>query len=821
METISQDLRYAARLLTRKPGFALTAVLTLALGIGANTAIFSVVDAVLLRPLPYPEPDRLVRVWTADTEREWSRGGTSMLNFVDWRERSRSFSDLAVFYDRSGNLSGGAQPENVRFGLVTPGFFSTLGVEPLIGRGFTSEENLPGQDGVAVIGHGLWQRLFGGDPQVLGRTLELSGQTVEVVGVMPPGFAYPAPEIQLWKPFGLRPGDGETRGSLWVYAFGRLGPGVALDQAQLEMTRIAADLERQHPDDNHHLGVLLEPLGEVEVAPVRPALLILWGAVGCVLLIACANTANLLLARASSRSRELSLRAVLGAGRMRLVRQLMTENLLLSTIGGVLGAVLAIALVRALPLLGALEFTGAAQPALDGRMLAFSGGLVLLTALLFGLVPALRAAAGELEGALRRSADQAGGAAGGARGILVAVEVALALVLTLGAGLLVKSFERVLAVEPGFDPDRVLTLRIEPPRAESAASDPRRRMQEFAEDRARAATFYDELLDSIRAIPGVRDAAAANRMPLSGNMWGTRLAVEGRPRESPEDLLPALARVVTPGYFRTLGVPLAAGRDLEPRDDAAGLPVAVVNRALAEALWPDADPIGQRVSYNPDDERFWYTVVGVVGNVRESEIVAEPGPVLYTALPQSWFGFFGNWGMDLVVRGEIDAVALAAPVRERVRAADADLPVFRVRTLAQAIGDDTERRRWMALLLSTFSSIALALAAVGVYGLVAFSVSRRTREFGVRVALGARRRDVLALVLGQGTRVVVVGIGVGLAGAYGLTRYLESLMFEVSVTDSLTWIAVSLLLVLVALVACWVPARQATRVDPLVALRDD
>jgi putative ABC transport system permease protein len=815
-----QDLRYGLRQLARRPGFTVAAILTLALGLGANAIVFSLVDAVLLRPLPYPAPERLVRLWATDTAGEWSRSGTSLLNFSDWWAESRGFERMAAYNEIGGNLAGGSRSENVRAALVTPGFFETFGVRPLLGRGFREEENRPGADDVAVISYGLWQGPLGGDPDVLESAVTLGERRLRVVGVMPRGFEFPGPEVRLWKPFGLSPGDGESRTAHWVLAIGRLAPGTPLEDARREMDSVARRLEERYPEDNAREGILLEPLHDATVASVRPALYVLWAAVGCVLLIACANTAHLLLSRAGARSRELALRSALGAGRLRLVRQLMTEALLLALLGALTGVGLAWVALRAVPLLAALDFEPVRAPSLDARVLAFSGGLALLTALLFGLLPALRAAGKDL-----RSPLQAGVRAGGAprarsRAVLIASEIALAVVLTLGAGLLIRSFVGLIEVETGFDARGVTTFRVEPPQRTEPAAEMEDRLRAFVADRERASALYAELVQRLEALPGVRRAAAINRMPLSGFGWATNVYTEGGTRVRTEAPV-AAARVVTPGYFSTLGIELLEGRLLDDGDLHGRRPVAVIDRSMANEVWPGEDPLGRRFSYNPDDERFWYTVVGVVENVRNAGLIHPPSPVFYTHFSQSYFGFFGSWGMDVVLRSAGDAAPSLDSIRGALEAVDPGLPAFNVRTMEEALADDVAQRRWMAWLLGAFSGVALALAAVGVYGVIAFAVSRRTREIGVRIAVGATSGDVVWLVLRDGMRPVWAGLTLGLAGAFVLTRYLESMLFEVRATDPATWIGASTLLVLVAVAACLVPARQAVRVNPGIALRSE
>jgi putative ABC transport system permease protein len=800
MQNIWQDLRYGARMLLKNPGFTLIAVITLALGIGANTAIFSAVDALLLRRLPFPDPEQLVMIWEDDTLEGNSRNTVAPANFVDWRKQNEVCSQIGVFSQPSGlNLTGGEEPERITGIFVSQNLFSLLGVQPHAGRGFIDEDLKERQALVVLLSYGLWQRRFGGDPAVIGRSLTLNGAAFTVIGVMPANFQLPE-EAELW---GLT-FNGELatmRSQHFLRVMARLKPGVTLEQARANFSLIARRLEQQYPDTNKGRGVNVLALREELAGDVRPTLLVLLGAVGFVLLIACANVANLMLARAGVRRREIAIRSAVGASRIRLVRQLLTESILLACAGGVLGLLLAFWGVDWVSAISA-DLTLVPRIGIDLRVLGFTILVTMLTGIIFGLAPALSASKPNLNDSLKEGGRSGGDSSNRMRNVLVVTEIALALALLAGAGLMIRSFIRLQNVETGFDPNNVLTMQFEPTGVKYDESE-------------NIAAFYQQLTERVQSLPGVLSAAAISRIPLAGDRSTSGLTIEGRP-QSPGDKLEVHYRVTTPGYFRTMGIPLRAGRELTERDNASARPVALINRTMADKYWRGEDVAGKRIKLGPNPNSPWISVVGVVGDARNFGLDAEAFPEVYVPHLQSPTG-----RMRLVVRTAVEPLRQVGAIREAVRSLDKDMPFSQVATMEQLLAKSVSRRRLNLSLLVVLAAIALVLAASGIYGVMSYAVMMRTHELGIRVALGAQARDVYGLVIGQCMKLVLAGMAIGLVSSFALTQLMTKLLYGIGASDPVTFIAVSVLLVVVALVASWVPARRATKVDPLVALRHE
>ena len=806
-----QDLRYGARMLLKQPGFTLIATLTLALGVGANTAIFSVVNTVLLRPLPFQEAERLMMLGRVDGHKDGSLSSVSYPNFVDWRAQSGSFERLAAFRSRSFTLTGAGEPLRVNGAVASAELFTLLGAPPTLGRSFRTEEDNAGAS-VVILSHGLWRRRFNSDPQVIGRNITLDDRSLTVVGVAPAGFQFPieVESADLWTTIahdatGANPMTAQ-RGLNYLSVIGRLKPGVNITRAQAEMDGIARRLEMQYPDDNAHQGARLVPALEQLVGDVRRPLLIIFGAVGLVLLIACANVANLLLARATARRREIALRAAMGASRGRIVRQLMTESVLLALAGGVCGWLLSWGCMESLLSLSPENIPRLQEIRLDGRVFGFTLMVSLLTGVIFGLAPALQAAKTELTETLKEGGHGGEGARGARlRGALMIAEVAIALVLMVGAGLLLNSFWRLLQVNTGFDPRQALTFRLSLP--DNKYSDPQ------------AVAFFERLQARLQNLPGARSASVTFALPFSRSHIGTDLDIEGRPVAS-GDRPNVDCQSVLPDYFRTLGIRLVKGRDFTARDDLNVRPVAIINETLARRFFPNEDPIGKRVrpgiTATPGDAPM-REIIGVVSDVRYRSLTEDVPPEVYMPYPQ----FPISTGMWIALRTDADPRSLTGAARAEVQALDKELPVFEVKTLDQYASGAVAHPRFNALLLLLFAGVALLLTAVGLYGVISYSVTQRTREIGIRMALGAQTNDTLRLVVKQGMTLTLIGAAIGLGGALALTRMLRTLLFGVSAADPLTFGVIVLLLTVVAFVACWLPARRATKVDPMVALRSE
>jgi putative ABC transport system permease protein len=802
MESFIQDLRFGARMLLKQPGFTLIAVLTLALGIGANTAIFSIVNAVLLRPFPYKEPERLVIL----RERVSNPVGfsPSYPNFADWRAQNTVFDSMApARTNESFNFIGAGEPERLRGRIVSAEFFTTLGVKPLLGRDFLAEEDRPGATPAVMLSYGFWQRRFGADPGVIGKQITLNNQNFTVVGVTPPNFQFDT-EADVTVPIGLQAERFRLRGrDPGVNVVARLKSGVSLQRAEAELNMIAARLEQQYPDTNKDHRVFVMPLHESFVGDVRQPLLILLGSVGLVLLIACANVANLLLVRSSARRKEMAVRVALGAGRLTIIRQLLAESALLAALGAVLGILLALwgtsfiagHLPEGVPRLD--------EARVDAPVLGFTLAVSLLTGLLFGLAPALQASRPNLTDGLKEGDRGSSGRRQRLRGALVVGEVALTLTLLAGAGLLIQSFRNALRVDPGFKAENLLTMQV-------SVNNP---------DGRQVANFFEQLQQKARNLPGAESAAVSNGLPLDGANFPAFI-IEGQ--QGPENQYSGLRYTVSPDYFRTMGIELIKGRLFTAEDTPESPPVVVIDEALARQSFQNEDPIGKRLIQNlPNSPR--YEIVGIVRHVQHFGLDAQgPSPAqFYLSFNQINLQMLPGMvrRINLLVRTEVEPLSLAPAVRGQIAALNKDQAVFNVRTMGQLVARSVAPRQFSMVLLTVFAIAALALASLGIYGLMSYTVAQRTREIGVRMALGARGADALKLVLGQGMKLTLAGVALGLGASMALTRMIENLLFGVSAADPATFVVITLLLIAVALTACWIPARRATKVDPMVALR--
>jgi len=794
-----QDVRYGARLLARTPGFAAVLVLTLALGIGANSMMFTVVNAVLLRPLPYPHPEQLLLLKDFNHEKGFESFAVAPGNFLDWRAQSHSFSGMAAFGGASFNYTGGHFPERISGMRVTEGFFGVLGVQPPVGRSFQPSDFQQGQDHVVLLSYGLWQKIFAGDAGAIGRNINLNDEPYTVVGVMPPGFRFVSREQDVWAPWAFPPQWSQVRGAHFISVVARRKTDVSLEEARAEMTAIGQRLEEQYPDANRGWGIRVDSLYENLVSNVRPALLLLLGAVGALLLIACGNVANMLLARTVERRREIAVRASLGAGKWRLVRQMLAESLLISLAGGTLGLLIAAVGTRTLVALvpDLLPRTYAIH--VDPWVLGFTFCVAVLTGIAFGLAPVWTVARQDLQETLKEGGRGSAGRQG-LRGALVAAEVALALVLLVGAGLLLGSFARLDAVSPGFRTERALAFDVRMPRARYP-------------DPHHQTAFYESLIEHLLALPGVQSAAAVTALPLSENDESYTFEPEGSPA-TPGKEPSAMYYDVTPGYFQAMGIPVLSGRDFS-RADALGTPrVCIINDVLARDYFPGQDPVGRRLFIGAGPGHAFREIVGVVGSVKHYWLGEKPYPQAYEPLAQ-----MPNSGATIVVRGSLDPATLTSAVRGAVQSVDAQLPIAHVITFDQLVAESVALPRFRTVLLLLFAAFAVILAVVGLYGVMSYTVTQRTREIGIRMVLGAQRAGVYRLVVGQGMMLVGAGLVVGLVAALGLARLVQRFLFGVTATDPVTFLAVSVLLVAVAACACYLPAHRASRVDPLVSLR--
>jgi len=811
MGTIWQDIRYGLRMLLKSPSVSIVATIALALGIGANTAIFSVVNAVLLRPLPFANSEALMSVFEKDQTRGVLKGSYSYPNFFDLREQNHVFDHIAAYHDNDFIMTGRGEPIHLQGGVVSADLFSVLETAPLLGRTFLPDEDKPTETGrVVVLSNRLFASRFNSDASVLNHPITLDGKSYTVIGVMPHDFEFPIQNepFDLWTTIaddaaGTSPITAQ-RGAHFLRVIARLKSGVSQTQAQAEVDTIAGRLEQQYPDTNTHKGIRIESALRALVGDVRPALLILLGAVACVLLIACANVANLLLARAMTRHKEMAVRSALGASRIRVVRQLLTESVLLSFAGGLLGLALAIWWSDLLIALGKKDIPRAIQVGLDWRVLGFTLGVSLLTGLVFGLVPALHLSKTELTESLKESRGAGGGARKNrVRGVLVVAELAIAVVLLVGAGLLIQSFWRLQHVSPGLQPQNILTFNVSLPDVRYPSE--------------KQARFYGDLTTRLGALPGVQAASAVLPLPLSGDRISISFQIDGRP-VAPKDEPSADMFVTEPNYFRTMGIPIIKGRDFEQRDDHKSTPVIIVTESLARQYFPGEDAIGKRIkpgiSTYDDDKSVMREIVGVVADVRNRALDTEPRPAYY--MPQSQVPFNQ---VIVVVKTSGDPHALISSVNREVAAMDQELPVFGIKTMEEYIAASVAAPRFNTTLLSIFAAVALVLTIIGLYGVMSYSVAQRTNEIGIRMALGAQTRDVLRLIVKQGITLVAIGLGLGMIGALALTRLLAALLFGVTPKDPMTFISIAALLSVVAMLACYIPAWRATRVDPLEALR--
>ena len=789
----------------KSPGFSSIAIITLALGIGANAAIFSVVNAVLLRPLPFPHAEQLVRIF--GTQPQLAKAPSSPANFLDWQKQNQVFTGIAAYNGKGFNAIGGEQPERLRGLAVSADLFSILQIQPRLGRAFSAEEDRAGRGDVIVISDTLWQRRFGGDRNVIGQTVILNDKNYTVIGVMPPGFAFPDIRTELWAPLAFDAKEAAVRDTNYLAVIARLKPGVSFEQASAQMATLAHQQEIQNPTTNTGVGVKLVTLNDQIVGDIRPVLLVLLGAVGFVLLIACANVANLFLARATTRQKEMAIRSALGANRWRMIRLLLIESVLIALLGGGFGLFLAYWGIDLLVVLKPANLPRIAEIGLDRNVFAFTLGLSLLTGIAFGLVPAFQASKADVNDALKEGSR---GASGGParqrmRNVLVVSEVALSLVLLIGAGLMIRSFARLLAVDPGFKADHVMTEEVSLPESKYPTND-------------KQAAFFQRVEQGLRTISGVQFAAVASYLPFDGSD-STGFDVEGRAPSSPGQRPMTDYRLISADYFRAMGIPLRKGRAFNDRDNASAPGVVIINETLARQFFPNEDPIGKRIGLSgPTD---WREIVGITGDVRNYGLDEEVKPESYIPYLQSAPGYLAGIAsrMALIVRTGSQPAGFAAAMTNQVQALDKNQPVTYVKTMESYLAESFAQRRFNMLLLGVFATLALVLAAIGIYGVIAYTVTQRRHELGIRVALGAGAADILKLVLRHAMAMTFVGIAIGLACAFALTRFMGTLLYRIAATDPLTFIGLAALLTLVALVATFIPARRAMKVDPMVALR--
>ena len=807
MDSLIQDLRYAVRMCVRTPGFTAIAVLALAIGIGANTAIFTIVNAALIERLPYKNPERLVIVWEHNSRRPGRMNTVAPANYLRWRERATAFDDLAGFVDTRANLTGSGEPEELTVQNVTGGFFPILGVSPIVGRTFTDAENADRNANVAILTYALWQRRFGGDPSIVGRTIQLNGTPATVVGVMPPDVrlltrnSLVGKSADLWHPWVIPPEAREPRGR-FMSVIGRLKPGVPITQAQSQMNTVAAGLTAEFPRFDTGWSVRTVPLRDELAGELRPALLMLAGAVAFVLLIACANVANLLLARGAVRQREIAIRTALGAARLRLIRQLLTESLVLGLLGGAVGLIVAQWGLDAMVSLSPIDLTRYGDIRLSYPVLAFTAAVSILTAAICGFAPAVEGARTDVQESLKEGARQGGTGVRHRRlrQTFVVAEIALAVVLLVGAGLLLKSFASLQGVNPGLDTRNVLTMRVVLP--------------DRKYDDAAALRFFREATRLIEAIPGVQSAGAISYLPFAGLGAGTNFAIVGEPPPQPGQDHGTDVSVCDNGYFRTMRLPLVRGRLFTEREMQEKSNVVVINEALAARYFPNQDPIGQRLVINMSDQNVPTEIIGIVANAKFSDLRGETRPQTYWPHPQLPYS-----AMTVTVRTGSDPMSFASAVQHEVQGIDKDQPVSDVRTMDQWVARTLGQARFTSLLLTIFAGVALLLASIGIYGVMSYAVSQRTSEIGIRLALGAERRDILKMIVGNGIRLAAIGLATGVVLAVALSRTLTSLLYETTGTDPMTFGSVIAVLAFVAVLASYLPARRAARITPVEALR--
>ena len=803
MNTLLQDLRYGARMLFRNPGFTFVAVLALTLGIGATTAIFSVVNSVLLKPLPYPESERLVYLW--ETSPQIDEMSVAYPNYQDWRAQNEVFEHIGVYRRQSYNLTGTGEPERLTGGMMSAELFEALRINPLRGRLFTNDEDQPGAQPVAVLSYALWQRRFGGDPGVLDQQMTLNDRSFTVIGVMPPDFQFPS-RVELWTPVGQSAKDPgwENRGNHpGLYGIARLKPGVTVEQARANMESIAVNLEKQFPDNNTGNRITVTPALEVFVGDVRPALRVLLGVVALVLLIACANVANLLLARATSRQKEMAIRTAMGASRWRIVRQLLTESVLLSPAGGALGLLLAGWGVHLIVAISPNSIPRSREITVDNRVLVFTIAVAVLTGVIFGLVPALQSSKPNLNETLKDAGRGSTGRRHVLRNVLVVAEVMMTMMLLVGAGLMVRSFYRLQHVDPGFNVDNLLTFGVALPDTKY-------------KEEAQRINFYDQLVARLRTLPGVETVGLSTGLPLGNNGWQTSFVIDGQPPPEPGKTPLTEAAVASPDYFRAMGITILKGRNFTEADTKDTPRVTLIDEEFARRYFPGEEAIGKHIRPGGNDpSNPLVEIIGVVRRVKMEGLSQESDRV------QSYYPFrqLPSNGMTITIKTSGDPMNLASAVREQVLAIDPEQPIYNLNSMQQLRADSIAPERLNLMLFTCFAVVALTLACVGIYGVMSYAVTQRTHEIGIRMALGAQTRNVLGMVIRQGMLLTMTGLGLGIGGALLVTRLMASLLFGVSATDPLTFIAIPLLLAGVALGACSVPARRATKVDPMIALR--